>query len=83
MSLLITLLTLIFSYPIALYVHRSTGTWRTVLFVLVISPLLTSAVVRTYGWVAVLADTGLINNALLAESAWHAGAPALQHDRAS
>lgn len=64
MSLLITLLTLLCSYPIALYLHRASGTWRTFLFVLVISPLLTSAVVRTYGWIAVLADNGLINNAL-------------------
>jgi putative spermidine/putrescine transport system permease protein len=64
MSLLITLLTLLCSYPIALYLHRSSGAWRTFLFVLVISPLLTSAVVRTYGWIAVLSDTGLINNAL-------------------
>ncbi len=64
MSLLITLLTLLCSYPIALYLHRSRGIWRTFLFVLVISPLLTSAVVRTYGWIAVLSDTGLINNAL-------------------
>src|SRR5260370_9318 len=63
-SLGITLLTLVCSYPIALYLHRSSGTWRTFLFVLVISPLLPSAVVRTYGWIAVLSDTGLINNAL-------------------
>jgi putative spermidine/putrescine transport system permease protein len=65
MSLLITLLTLLCSYPIALYLHRASGTWRTFLFVLVISPLLTSAVVRTYGWIAVLSDTGLINNGLV------------------
>lgn len=63
-SLGITLLTLLCSYPIALYLHRSTGTWRTVLLVLVISPLLTSAVVRTYGWIAILAENGLVNNAL-------------------
>lgn len=63
-SLAITLLTLVCSYPIALYLHRSSGTWRTVLLVLVISPLLTSAVVRTYGWIAILADQGLVNNAL-------------------
>lgn len=66
MSLLITVLTLLCSYPIALYLHRASGTWRTFLFVLVISPLLTSAVVRTYGWIAMLADAGLINNVLLA-----------------
>lgn len=65
-SLGITLLTLICSYPIALYLHRSSGTWRTILLVLVISPLLTSAVVRTYGWIAILSDNGLVNNALAA-----------------
>ncbi|WP_199086347.1 ABC transporter permease [Bosea sp. ASV33] len=63
-SLGITLLTLVCSYPIALYLHRSTGTWKTILLVLVISPLLTSAVVRTYGWIAILSDSGLVNNSL-------------------
>lgn len=63
-SLGITLMTLICSYPIALYLHRSTGIWRTFLLVLVISPLLTSAVVRTYGWIAILSENGLVNNAL-------------------
>ncbi len=63
-SLGITLLTLVCSYPIALYLHRSSGTWKTILLVLVISPLLTSAVVRTYGWIAILSDSGLVNNAL-------------------
>jgi putative spermidine/putrescine transport system permease protein len=61
-SLGITLLTLVCSYPIALYLHRSSGTWRSVLLVLVISPLLTSAVVRTYGWIAILSENGLVNN---------------------
>ena len=63
-SLGITLLTLVCSYPIALYLHRSSGTWKTILLVLVISPLLTSAVVRTYGWIAILSENGLVNNAL-------------------
>ncbi|GGF62639.1 polyamine ABC transporter permease [Azorhizobium oxalatiphilum] len=65
-SLFITVLTLVCSYPIALYLHRCSGLWRTVLLVLVIAPLLTSAVVRTYGWIAILSDQGLIANALLA-----------------
>ncbi|TAJ27417.1 MAG: ABC transporter permease [Bosea sp. (in: a-proteobacteria)] len=65
-SLGITLLTLLCSYPIALYLHRSSGTWKTILLVLVISPLLTSAVVRTYGWIAILSDSGLVNNGLAA-----------------
>lgn len=64
MSAVITLATLLCSYPIGLFLHRSRGTMRTVLIVLVISPLLTSAVIRTYGWVAILSDTGLIPNLL-------------------
>lgn len=63
-SLGTTILTLLCSYPIALYLHRSSGAWRTILLVLVISPLLTSAVVRTYGWIAILSENGLVNNAL-------------------
>jgi putative spermidine/putrescine transport system permease protein len=65
-SHLITVLTLLCSYPIALYLHRSSGLWRSVLLVLVIAPLLTSAVVRTYGWIVILFENGLINNALAA-----------------
>jgi putative spermidine/putrescine transport system permease protein len=65
-SLGITLATLVVSYPIALYLHRSSGRWRTFLTVLVISPLLTSAVVRTYGWIALLADQGPIVSSIAA-----------------
>ena len=63
-SLLVTALTLLCAYPIASLLHRASGVRRTVLFVMVISPLLTSAVVRTYGWVIVLADAGLVSAAL-------------------
>jgi len=65
-SFVITLLTLVTSYPIALYLHRATGSWKSFLTVLVISPLLTSAVVRTYGWIALLADDGPVANAFSA-----------------
>ena len=65
-SLGITLATLVVSYPIALYLHRSSGRWRTFLTVLVISPLLTSAVVRTYGWIVLLADQGPIVSSVAA-----------------
>ena len=63
-SLAITLLTLLCAYPIALYVHRSRGAWRTALMMLCVTPLLTSAVVRTYGWVVLLLDDGVVNTLL-------------------
>ena len=65
-SLAITFATLLVSYPIALYLHRSSGQWRTFLTILVISPLLTSAVVRTYGWIALLSDNGPVVQAISA-----------------
>lgn len=60
LSLGVTLATLIVSYPIALYIHWSSGRWRSLLIFLVIAPLLTSAVVRTYGWIALLSNDGPI-----------------------
>lgn len=65
-SLGITVATLLCSYPIALFLHRSTGSLRTLLTVLVISPLLTSAVVRTFGWIVLLADQGPVKAAFAA-----------------
>ncbi|MBY0362578.1 MAG: ABC transporter permease [Phreatobacter sp.] len=65
-SLIVTILTLIVSYPIALCLHRMNGAWKSILLVLVISPLLLSSVVRTYGWIAILSDRGLVNSALAA-----------------
>jgi len=65
-SLTITFLALVCSYPIALYLHRASGRWKSFLLVLVVAPLLTSAVVRTYGWIAILSDQGLIATSLRA-----------------
>ena len=61
-GLLITVLTLLCSYPLALLIHHASPTWRGVLVVACISPLLVSAVVRTYGWLVILGDRGVIPN---------------------
>jgi putative spermidine/putrescine transport system permease protein len=62
-SLVVTFFALACSYPIALYIYRSSGSARAYLMILVITPLLTSTVVRTYGWLAVLGDHGLLSAA--------------------
>lgn len=59
-ALSITGLTLLCSYPIALFIHRAPDRWKNVLIVACISPLLVSAVVRTYGWMVILGDGGII-----------------------
>ncbi|GAB3403409.1 ABC transporter permease [Flindersiella endophytica] len=66
-AVLVALLCVLLAYPAAYYLaHRKPGTVRTILFVIVISPLLTSVVVRTYGWVVLLSGNGLVNRAIVA-----------------
>jgi len=65
LSLWVTFIALILSYPIALFLFRLKSRWKSLLLVVTISPLLVSAVVRTYGWIVILGDQGLLNSMLL------------------
>lgn len=60
----VSLITLVCAYPIALFLFRMRSRWRGLLAVLTISPMLISSVVRTFSWMGILGDRGLINNAL-------------------
>lgn len=61
---LVTVLALLLTYPIALFLHRTTSAWRGVLVVMTVAPLLISTVVRTYGWMVILGDNGWLNGLL-------------------
>jgi putative spermidine/putrescine transport system permease protein len=63
-SLVITIATLLCSYPVALFVSRMSPQWRNLMMVVCISPLLVSAVVRTYGWLVLLGDRGFVAAAI-------------------
>ncbi len=65
LSLAVTLTTLVFAYPIALFLFRAPQRWRNLLFVITVSPLLVSGVVRTYGWMVLLGDQGVVNGLLM------------------
>jgi spermidine/putrescine transport system permease protein len=60
-----TLLCLLLGFPLALAIARS-GRWKNALLYLVILPFWTSFLVRTYAWMFLLRDTGLINTGLQA-----------------
>lgn len=65
-AFLVTIFDLLISYPIALAIVRIRSSWiRAFLVFAVISPLLTSIIVRTYGWMVILSDRGPINRLLL------------------
>ncbi len=65
LALACTLLCLVLGFPVAYAISRS-GRWKTLLLVLVVLPLWTSFLVRTFAMIFLLRDTGLINEGLLA-----------------
>jgi putative spermidine/putrescine transport system permease protein len=56
-----TLVCLIFGYPIAWLCSRASARWQSVLLFLVILPILTSVVVRTFAWIVILGRQGVLN----------------------
>ena len=59
-----TLLCLLVGFPVAWYMAMQPVDRRTLLVFLVTIPFWTNLLIRTYCWILVLRDTGLINNAL-------------------
>ncbi|MBV8843287.1 MAG: ABC transporter permease [Bryobacterales bacterium] len=59
-----TLICLALGFPLALFIARS-GEKKNLYLSLVILPFWTSFLIRTYAWMFLLRDTGLINTALL------------------
>lgn len=66
LTAIITVLCLMFGYPAAYHmVHARTPMYRTILYAVVVSPLLISVIVRSYGWIVLLAQNGMVNGVLV------------------
>lgn len=52
------------AFPVALLMRQLPGRWNSLLAILLLSPLLTSVVVRTLAWTMLLGPKGLINSFL-------------------
>lgn len=61
-----TLVCLAFGYPLAWLAIRLPSRWQAALLFVVILPILTSVVVRTFAWIVMLGSQGVINQALQA-----------------
>lgn len=61
----VTALCLVLGFPIAWLYHRVGSRAQTVIILIVLLPLLTSVVVRTFAWIVILGRQGIINSTLL------------------
>lgn len=65
MSIATTVLTLLLGFPIAYYIAKLTrGRTKTTLFLMCLIPFWVSELVRTYGWLILLRETGVLSNFL-------------------
>jgi spermidine/putrescine transport system permease protein len=76
-----TVLCLALGFPLALFISRA-GSRKNLYLSLVILPFWTSFLVRTYAWMFLLRDTGLINTALEKLGLIHDPLPLLYNDGA-
>jgi putative spermidine/putrescine transport system permease protein len=65
-ALVTTAICIVLAYPAAYLLVRSPNRkLRTFFYILLVSPLLTSVVIRTFAWIVLLAQNGLVNEFLL------------------
>lgn len=65
LGLKVTLLTLVIGFPLAYLYTQAPARWQGLLMLLIVLPLLTSSVVRTFAWVVILGRQGIVNTVLL------------------
>lgn len=61
----VTLACLLLGWPLAYMIVRGPARFRLALTLLVVFPMLLNLVVRSFGWIALLANRGLVNNLLV------------------
>jgi putative spermidine/putrescine transport system permease protein len=62
LAFLTSCVTLIIGYPIALYLTIASARQRAWIILFILSPLLVSVIVRTFGWLIILGPNGLIHS---------------------
>lgn len=60
----VTLICLLVGYPVAYFMARFAGRWTGVMVFVLVAPLLTSIIMRTFGWRVLLARRGVVNAVL-------------------
>lgn len=68
LSLFVTVATLLIGYPLAYFIvrHVKSRLMRSLLYIIVVTPLFTSNIVRAFGWMVLLGRRGMVNDAMIA-----------------
>ncbi|MFY9901977.1 MAG: ABC transporter permease [Trichococcus sp.] len=64
-SLIVTFFCALLGVPVAYYIARVDKKFRSLMMALVLFPLLTNSVVRSFAWINILGQKGVINNLLM------------------
>ena len=65
MSMIATIITLIIAFPVSYYIAKiARGRVQSALFLLCLVPFWVSELVRTFGWMILLRETGLVSNVM-------------------
>ena len=65
LGLFVTLACLLTGYPVAYYLTKRPPRERALLILLIVSPLVISLVIRSFGWLVILSPRGLVNAVLM------------------
>lgn len=65
LSLLTTLICLLLAFPVSHYLVTARGWRQLVVFIILLTPLVTSVTVMSYGWLILLGRQGLVNSVLV------------------
>lgn len=60
----VTVVCLLLGYPVAYHLARMRSRWNGLLYTFILAPLLVGLVVRTFGWMIILSNGGVANQAL-------------------
>ncbi|MEF9920926.1 MAG: ABC transporter permease [Erysipelotrichaceae bacterium] len=63
-ALVTTILCILIGYPVAYAISRSNEKRQTILILMITLPMWINMLVRTYAWIGILADNGVVNNIL-------------------
>ena len=81
-ALVTTVLSLAIGYPVAYWISRHGGRRKILLLILVMLPFWTSWLIRTYAWMIILRDNGILNSLLISLGVISDPIPILNSDAA-